>query len=275
MNMKSTVSPDDIAKIINTDHYDPFTVLGAHLLEVKGKKGLAIRAFLPDTESAEVIELSGDAETAVHPMSAIGDGGFFEVLIAGRGEIFPYKLRRHSSLGEVATFYDSYAFLPTLTEFDLYLFNAGDHHRIYEKLGAHFAEVNGVGGIQFAVWAPGARSVSVIGSFNGWDRRKHAMRVLGSSGVWEIFIPGLPEGELYKFQIKTPTGAILDKCDPYGFEMELRPSTASRVNLLSGFEWTDDAWMTNRASGNALSKPVSVYEVHLSSWARVPEEGSR
>jgi 1,4-alpha-glucan branching enzyme len=273
--MKSTVSSDDIAKIVNTDHFDPFTVLGAHLLEVKGKKGIAIRAFLPDTESAEVIEMKDETEAAVHKMNPIGDGGFFEVFIAGRGEVFPYKLRRHSVGGEVATFYDSYTFLPTLTEFDLYLFNAGDHHRIYEKLGAHYAEVNGVGGIQFAVWAPGARSVSVIGSFNGWDRRKHAMRVLGSSGVWEIFIPGLPEGELYKFQIKTQSGAILDKCDPYGFEMELRPSTASRVNLLTGFEWHDEAWMKNRSASNPFASPISVYEVHLASWARVPEEGSR
>jgi 1,4-alpha-glucan branching enzyme len=275
MDMKSTVSSDDIAKIVNTDHYDPFTVLGAHILEVKGKKGVAIRAFLPDAESAEVIELKRETESAVHPMMAVGDAGFFEAFIAGREEVFLYKLRRHSPGGEVATFYDSYTFLPTLTEFDLYLFNAGDHHRIYEKLGAHYAEVSGVGGIQFAVWAPGARSVSVIGSFNGWDRRKHAMRVLGSSGVWEIFIPGLPEGELYKFQIKTPSGAILDKSDPYGFEMELRPSTASRVNLLGGFEWHDDAWMNNRPGANPFASPISVYEVHLASWARVPEEGSR
>ena len=273
--MKSTVSSDDVAKIVNTDHYDPYTVLGAHILEVKGKKGVAIRAFLPDAESAEVVEFKGEAESAVHPMMAVGDAGFFEAFIAGRGEVFPYKLRRHAPGGEVATFYDSYTFLPTLTEFDLYLFNAGDHHRIYEKLGAHYAEVSGVAGIQFAVWAPGARSVSVIGSFNGWDRRKHAMRVLGSSGVWEIFIPGLPEGELYKFQIKTPSGAILDKSDPYGFEMELRPSTASRVNLLGGFEWHDDAWMKNRPAANPFASPISVYEVHLASWARVPEEGSR
>ncbi len=275
MIMKSTVSPDDIAKILNTDHYDPFTVLGAHVLEVRGKRGVAIRAFLPDTKSAEVIELKGEAESTVHPMSAVGDGGFFEAFMLGRGEIFPYKLRRHSSGGEVATFYDSYAFLPTLTEFDLYLFNAGDHHRIYEKLGAHYVQVSGVGGIQFAVWAPGARSVSVIGSFNGWDRRKHAMRVLGSSGVWEIFIPGLSEGELYKFQIKTQSGAILDKSDPYGFEMELRPSTASRVNLLNGIEWRDEAWMSNRSTANPFASPVSIYEVHLASWARVPEEGGR
>jgi len=273
--MKSTVPVDDIRKIVNTDHYDPFTVLGAHPVHVKGKKGLAIRAFLPDAASAEVIELKGESESKAFPMSKIDDGGFFELFIPDRTDVFPYKLRRHSAGGEVATFYDSYSFLPTLTEVDLYLFNAGDHHRIYEKLGAHYANVDGVGGIQFAVWAPGARSVSVIGSFNDWDRRKHAMRVLGSSGVWEIFIPGLLEGELYKFQIKTQGGAILDKTDPYGFEMELRPSTASRVNLLNGFEWHDEGWMKDRSAGTPLAKPISIYELHLTSWARVPEEGSR
>ncbi|MDP2886145.1 MAG: 1,4-alpha-glucan branching protein GlgB [Ignavibacteria bacterium] len=273
--MKSTVPVDEIRKIVDTDHYDPFTVLGGHPVSVKGKKGLAIRAFLPDAASAEVIELKGESESDAFPMSKIDDGGFFELFIPNRTDVFPYKLRRHSADGEIATFYDSYSFLPTLTEVDLYLFNAGDHHRIYEKLGAHYANVDGVGGIQFAVWAPGARSVSVIGSFNGWDRRKHAMRVLGSSGVWELFIPGLPEGELYKFQIKTQGGAILDKTDPYGFEMELRPSTASRVNLLDGFEWHDEGWMKERSTSNPLDKPISIYELHLTSWARVPEEASR
>ena len=192
--MKSTAPPEEIVKIIHTDHFDPFRVLGAHLTEMKGKKGIAIRAFLADASSAEVIEFEGDVEVKATTMNRILDEGFFETWFPDRTEVFRYKLRKHANNGEIATFYDSYSFLPTLTEFDLYLFNAGDHHRIYEKLGAHLAEVNGVGGIQFAVWAPAARSVSVIGSFNGWDRRKHAMRVLGSSGVWEIFIPGLPEG---------------------------------------------------------------------------------
>ncbi len=273
--MKTTAPIDEIRKIVNTDHYDPYKILGAHVLELKGKKGVAIRAFLPDAESAEVLELEGEDVARTHRMSKILEEGFFEVFISDRADVFRYKLRKKTDSGETGVFYDSYSFLPTLTDFDLYLFNAGDHHRIYEKLGAHYAEVNGVGGIQFAVWAPGARSVSVIGTFNGWDRRKHAMRVLGSSGVWEIFIPGLPDGELYKFQIKTQESRILDKADPYGFEMELRPSTASRVNLVRGFEWGDEAWMKQRSEAGRLAGPLSVYEVHLGSWARVPEEGNR
>ena len=273
--MKTTAPIDEVYKIINTDHYDPFTILGAHVIEWKGKKGVVVRSFMPDAQSVEVVELDQEKEVRTHPMNRLLDEGFFEVFIPGRSDVFRYKLKKTTGSGEEAIFYDSYSFLPTLTDFDLYLFNAGDHHRIYEKLGAHYAEVNGVGGIQFAIWAPGARSVSVIGTFNGWDRRKHAMRVLGSSGVWEIFIPGLPEGELYKFQIKTQSGDILDKSDPYGFEMELRPSTASRVNMLTGFTWNDEAWIKRRATAAKLSGPLSVYEVHLGSWARMPEEGDR
>lgn len=273
--MKPTVSQDEMHRIVSTDHYDPFQVLGPHVIQGTKRKSLAIRAFLPDTNHISVVELKNGEPAKEYPMQKILGEGFFEVVIPNRSKVFPYKLKRVIDANTSDLFYDSYSFLPTLTDFDLYLFNAGDHHRIYEKLGAHYAEVNGVGGIQFAVWAPAARSVSVIGSFNGWDRRKHAMRVLGSSGVWEIFIPGLPEGELYKFQVKTQAGEILDKTDPYAVEMELRPSTASRVNLLSGFSWSDDDWMKHRAQGGHDSKPMSVYEVHLGSWARIPEEGNR
>ena len=158
--------------------------------------------------------------------------------------------------------------MPTLTDFDIYLFNAGDHHKIHDKLGAHYAEVNGIGGVQFAVWAPGARSVSVIGNFNNWDRRSHAMRVLGSSGIWEIFIPGLLQGELYKFQVKTQSGFVMDKADPYGVEMEVRPRTASKVNFLQGYEWGDQLWMEARKNTGYQNQPMSIYEVHLGSWQR-------
>jgi 1,4-alpha-glucan branching enzyme len=175
----------------------------------------------------------------------------------------------------VEIFKDSYSFLPTLSEFDLYLFNSGDHHRIYDKLGAHSLEVNGVGGVQFAVWAPNARSVSVVGNFNNWDRRRHAMRVLGASGVWEIFVPGLKEGELYKFQIKTKSGNVLDKADPYATEMELRPKTASKTNFLKQYDWNDNAWINRRAESDHLGEPISIYEVHLGSWARVTEDNNR
>lgn len=282
--MNTTAPLDDVYRIIYTDHHDPFQVLGAHVVTLDGKTCVAIRAFIPDAESLTVVEMpapgekkrvrsnSAEATPREYPMEKLHPDGFFEVVIKNRKKIFPYQFKKVRTDGEITRFHDSYSFLPTLTDFDIYLFNGGDHHKIYEKLGAHYAEVNGIGGVQFAVWAPNARSVSVIGDFNRWDRRFHAMRVLGSSGVWEIFIPGLPEGSLYKFHVKTQQGFILDKTDPYGTEMELRPRTAARVNFLRGYDWGDQEWMERRSSDDPLTKPMAIYEVHLGSW-RLKDDG--
>ncbi|MBI4428603.1 MAG: 1,4-alpha-glucan branching protein GlgB [Ignavibacteriales bacterium] len=266
---------DEIRRIVETDHHDPFQVLGAHVKSIGKKAAVVVRAFLPDAESAAVVSLAKSGKGKEYSMAKIHEGGFFEALIASRRKVFPYKLRMTTYDRRTEEFFDSYAFLPTLTDFDLHLFGSGDHHRIYDRLGAHFMEINGIGGVQFAVWAPNARSVSVVGDFNGWDRRKHAMRVLGASGVWEIFIPGLPERELYKFSVKTQDGTLLDKTDPYATEMEFRPRTASKINFLTGYIWGDDQWMSDRPKADWLARPISVYEVHLSSWARVPEDNNR
>ena len=155
-----------------------------------------------------------------------------------------------------------------LTDFDLHLFNEGNHHKIYEKLGAHLMTLNGQSGTHFAVWAPSAKSVSVVGNFNYWDGRSHPMCMLADSGVWELFIPGIGSGELYKYEIKTDNGELLLKADPFAFYSELRPGTASIVYNLSGYKWQDEEWIRRRDSGNTFQKPVSVYEVHLGSWAR-------
>ena len=266
--MNTTAPIEDVYRIIHTDHHDPFTVLGPHPLEQRGSPALAIRAFLPDAVEAFVVPVKGKAKSSEYPMMKVHDHGFFEVVIPGQSEVFQYQLRKTMPDGSSETFHDSYSFMPTLTDFDIYLFNAGDHHRIYDKLGAHYAEVNGIGGVQFAVWAPGARSVSVIGDFNNWDRRKHAMRVLGSSGIWEIFVPGLLEKEIYKFQVKTQSGFVKDKADPYGAEMELRPRTASKVNFLRDFTWRDEDWLEDRRKCEQASRPMAIYEVHLGSWQR-------
>jgi 1,4-alpha-glucan branching enzyme len=271
--MNTTAPIDEVYRIIFTDHHDPFRVLGIHVIDQGGVPAVTVRAFLPGAESAAVVSLEKKSRRVEYPMERIHEEGFFEAIIPGRTEVFPYQLKKITTAGTTELFHDSYSFMPTLTDFDIYLFNAGDHHRIYEKLGAHYAEVNGVGGVQFAVWAPSARSVSVIGNFNGWDRRRHAMRVLGSSGIWEIFIPGLLEGEIYKFQVKTQLGFVMDKADPYGVEMETRPLTASKVNFLRGHEWQDGSWMEHRRSADHLALPMAVYEVHPGSWRR--KDGNR
>jgi 1,4-alpha-glucan branching enzyme len=270
---ETDLTQNDIKKLINTDHHDPFTVLGAHLISSAGKKAMAVRAFQPDAVTMNVVR--SDGQEREYPMKKIKEEGIFETVISECTEIFPYKLKKKTSDGNTAVFFDSYSFLPTLSDYDLYLFNAGDNHRIYEKLGANATESGGVKGIRFALWAPNARSVSVVGDFNNWDARFHSMRVLGNSGVWEIFVPELNEGGLYKFRLKTKNGSIIEKTDPYAAEMELRPRTASKINFLKGYEWGDGEWIAGRKSSDHLGEPVSVYEVHLGSWARSPGENNR
>jgi 1,4-alpha-glucan branching enzyme len=163
-----------------------------------------------------------------------------------------------------------------LTDYDLYLFDEETHHRIYEKLGAHPGELDGERGVHFAVWAPNAEQVTVIGEFNNWDPRSHALHVRPEAGIWEGFLPRLESGALYKYHIHSRYGGYgVDKADPYGFAAEIRPHTASRVCDLASYRWGDAEWMAHRAKNNSLGSPISIYEVHLGSWRRVPEEGNR
>ena len=168
-----------------------------------------------------------------------------------------------------------YPFPQILTDFDLHLLGEGTHYKNYEKLGAHVIEVKGLKGVHFAVWAPNAEAVSLIGDFNKWDGNSHRMRMLGSSGIWEIFIPGLSEGEIYKFNIKSKSGEVLEKADPYAFSSEIRPKSASIVYDIDKYTWNDAKWLSQRERHNALDAPISMYEVHLGSWMRVPEDGNR
>jgi 1,4-alpha-glucan branching enzyme len=165
---------------------------------------------------------------------------------------------------------------PLLSDFDLHLFAEGTHYRTYEKLGAHLREVNGVAGVHFAVWAPNASRVAVIGAFNGWDARANPLQLHGDAGVWETFVPGVAEGATYKYRVVGPGGLYrADKADPYGFAAEIRPQTASKVAKLDGYEWHDAAWCAARAALRASEEPMSVYEVHLGSWRRKLEEKGR
>ncbi len=158
--------------------------------------------------------------------------------------------------------------MSSLTDLDLHLFGEGNHHYIYNKLGAHLETVDGVDGTRFAVWAPNARGVSVVGDFNGWDSTRDRMQRIGNAGVWDLFIPGLGVGALYKFEIRTPAGHAVLKSDPYGFQMQLRPDNASIVADLSGYEWGDAQWMQQRAAWDPARAPIAIYEVHPGSWRR-------
>jgi 1,4-alpha-glucan branching enzyme len=209
-------------------------------------------------------------------MEQLAPEGFFEVFLPKRKAHFRYQLRVTYPSGELRQFYDPYRFLPTLGEQDLYLFNEGNEHLIYEKLGAHLREIDGALGVSFAVWAPAAKRVSVVGNFNHWDGRYHCMRPLGGSGVWELFIPGLGEGEMYKFEILDPRDHLLVKTDPYGTYFEAPPGNAAIVCNPRNYEWQDGEWMQRRAEqAGQVDRPISIYEVHLSSWKRNVEDANR
>lgn len=263
---------EHIKLIVKAEHWDPFVVLGVHEIESAGKKAIVVRAFLPDADEAWVIDVN---EEKTYKMEKINKAGFFEKKFEDRKDFFRYKLRIKTFDGRTSEFYDPYSFLPVLSDFDLYLIGEGSHYKKYEKLGAHVMEINGIKGVHFAVWAPNAKRVSVVGDFNNWDGRRHQMRVLGSSGIWELFIPGLNEGEIYKFEIKSQSGDIFLKADPYAFFFEVRPKSASIVYNVNQYKWNDSEWMGMRSKANWFESPISVYEVHLSSWMRVPEEENR
>jgi len=267
------VSKQDVEKIVRSAHHDPFEVLGAHQLRSGGKQAVAVRAFLPEATEARVVRL----DTAeICPMKKLHPDGFFEAIAKNTDQIFSYRLRITRNDGREEEFVDPYSFLPVLTEYDLYLIGEGTHYKKYEKLGAHQIVVDGTPGVLFAVWAPNAQRVSVIGDFNDWDGRRHQMRVRGSSGVWELFIPSLGQGTLYKFEVKSRgKGVLMDKADPYAFYSELRPKSASVVWDIDRYAWSDEGWMKERREKNLFEGPLSIYEVHLGSWRRVPEEGNR
>ncbi len=267
------LAPEVLETLVQGRHGDPFAILGPHLVRTEVGAALAIRAFLPQAEQVTVLPRAEGL--AARPMTRIHPDGLFEALYPDRCEAFPYRLRWVKGTGAEAEIEDPYRFPPTLSEYDLYLLGEGSHYRVYEKLGAHLTTLEGVRGVRFAVWAPNARRVSVVGDFNGWDGRVHPMRRHPGNGVWELFIPGLGEGTLYKFEILARNGEpIALKTDPYAFAFELAPYPASVVTDL-GYAWGDEAWMAERGRRHAVDAPIAIYEVHAGSWRRVPEEGHR
>ncbi len=258
------VTSDDLEKIARVEHPEPHRVLGPH----PGAGGLFVRVFRPD---AAEIRILPDGAAAPRIASRIHPDGIFEAVFSDATAPFSYRVEaRH--LGGTVTFRDPYAFSPGLGDLDEHLFAEGTHEQIYRHLGAHVREVAGVRGTTFAVWAPFASRVSVAGDFNAWDGRIHAMS-RGKGGVWEIFVPDVLSGALYKFEVRTTRGLTFMKADPFGRAMELRPNNASKVHERR-YTFTDDAWMEARSSTDTRTRPMSIYEVHLGSWRRKERPGA-
>jgi len=262
--VRGAVPGDDAALLAARDHPEPHRLLGAHPED----GGWRVRAWRPDAVAARLLPEGGEwvEMERVHP------SGLFTVRVeAPPGR---YVVEATYADGAVDATVDPYRFLPTLGELDLHLIGEGRHRELWRRLGAHPRTVEDVAGTAFAVWAPSARSVSVVGDFNGWDGRRHPMRSLGGSGVWELFVPGVGEGALYKYEIRGPDGALRLKADPLALATEWPPHTASVV-FRSRYRFADARWVTRRRHGRPHAEPVSIYEVHLPSWRRNPLEGNR
>jgi 1,4-alpha-glucan branching enzyme len=266
-----------LISLLRARNADPFAILGPHSYETAEGRRWVVRFFQPRAIEAEVL-LVGQPDPFL--ARKVRPEGFFEVALPSVNEFPPapssYRIRFRTPYSEVVEGHDPYAFSFQLTEFDLYLMGEGRHYDTYEKLGAHIKTVDGVSGVNFAVWAPSAKRVSVVGDFNRWDGRVHPMRSRGSSGIWELFLPELGESTIYKFEIVGDQGDVLPlKADPYAFSAELRPNTGSVVARLDKHQWQDSEWISRRSQKDWLEQPILVYEVHLGSWRRIPEDHNR
>ncbi len=249
----------EVEALVNARHDNPHHILGMH----ECLDDVYINVFIPDAKVVKIIDVKGGKEYAL-----VSDRvkGFYSVKIKDRGQ-FDYKIKVKYEDGREEIFVDPYIFEPVIDPIDISLFNEGMHYEIYNKMGAHPMTVDGVKGTLFALWAPNAERVSVVGNFNNWDGRRYQMRKLDYSGIFELFIPGEFEGEIYKYEVASKKGNVFMKADPYGFSSEVRPANASIVTDLK-YKWGDEKFMTERSKAKLLEKPMNVYEVHLGSWKR-------
>jgi len=259
------LSDSDFEAITQGRHSAPHRVLGMHRL-VDG--GVVVRALLPLAKGVVVVPVH-KVRRPVIPLRRVGESDLFEGVEEEVNDVYAYELMVTWETGEELRTRDAFSFLPTISENDLYLFGQGNECRIYEKLGAHPRDIDGVSGIGFAVWAPNAKRVSVIGDFNGWDARRHPMRLLGQSGVWELFAPNCGVGSQYRYQILQADGQLQEKVDPFGlyFEVDAKVS-ASTVCDNSRFAWSDSEWIGQRERRDPRTQPMSIYEIHLGSWRK-------
>ena len=266
---RPTLPAATIESIVAATHREPRAVLGYHEYEQAGGPPLAVVRVLEPDAAAIAVFWEDEPPEEARPLVRLHGGGLFEGPVPYRRPLVPYRLRVRYRDGHELVKGDPYYFAPQLTDYDLHLFGEGTHHRIWTKLGAHPAVLEGLAGTRFAVWAPNAARVSVVGPFNLWDGRRHAMQLRGASGVWELFIPGLGPGAPYKYEIRTGAGATRLKADPYGFAMQLRPDNCSLIAEPGGYEWSDAGWLAARARADPRRRPVNIYEVHLGSWRRI------
>jgi 1,4-alpha-glucan branching enzyme len=258
MNKPSSAKlPTSLQRIVDAQHHDPFEVLGCHTTTDKS----LIRIFMPQAERVTLVE-------GRQAMQRIEGTDFFELELPQGSISHPYLLEWQDKFGSLHLSHDTYAFTPQLPEFDIHLFNEGKHRHAYRFFGSHPHQADGVEGVLFALWAPNAARVSVVGDFNQWDGRCHPMRSRGGSGVWELFIPDIGIGTIYKFEIRTTQGHISLRTDPYGNHFQLRPENACIVVPASDYQWNDHEWLTRRKNSDWQQEPMSVYEVHLGSWQR-------
>lgn len=253
----------EVDALVQGIHNNPHHILGMH----ECIDDLYINAYLPGAKVVNAIEVSTRKK---YTLVSERVPGFFSVVIKDK-KPFEYKLNVRFDNGDEVTYFDPYVFEPVIDPIDISLFNEGKHYSIYEKMGAHPMTVDGVEGVLFAVWAPNADRVSVVGNFNNWDGRRHPMRKLDYSGIYELFIPGKLVGEIYKYEIKAKSGQVFMKSDPYAFSSEVRPANASRIVDIS-YKWKDAAWMEKREDKNTDEQPMAIYEMHLGSWKR-PTDG--
>ena len=253
----------EVDALVQGIHNNPHHILGMH----ECIDDLYINAYLPGAKVVNAIEVSTRKKYTLVSERVLG---FFSVVIKDK-KPFEYKLNVRFDNGDEVTYFDPYVFEPVIDPIDISLFNEGKHYSIYEKMGAHPMTVDGVEGVLFAVWAPNADRVSVVGNFNNWDGRRHPMRKLDYSGIYELFIPGKLVGEIYKYEIKAKSGQVFMKSDPYAFSSEVRPANASRIVDIS-YKWKDTAWMEKRETKDTDAQPMAIYEMHLGSWKR-PTDG--
>src|SRR6266704_1211662 len=259
------LTQEELLSLVEVKSRSPHELLGLH--QLKTGNGLVARALVPGAIKVE-LQPTHEKDKPAIKLKRIAKTDVFEGTTTAADRVYAYDLVITDSAGNERRTRDPYSFLPTLGEADLYLFGKGDERRIYDKLGAQLRTIDGVHGASFAVWAPNAQRLSVVGDFNNWDGRYHQMRSLGPSGVWEIFVPGIAQGVHYKFEVRNLHRHITLKTDPFGFFFEKPPKNAAIVWPTQNFAWSDEEWLVRRRQRDALRSPLSIYEVHIGSWKK-------